>query len=381
MDLRKLFDIGTTACAVAIALALLVGAQPTATVRLPATEARTVASRPFYPLGWFDRVDAPGNLVSMRSEGMNAVVPYNELGGATLRSYLDQAQSHGLKVFVEIDRVAVGTATAALVQTFVMMYRAHPAVAGWLLADEPTIDPAFRSLTPAKAAALYRTIKGVDHKPVAIVFGVHENPRPWLGAMDVLMYDDYVTDQGQKEFYNLKGWLQRLQDRGRMAAKLDGYMPLIQSYGPDAAGRPQETKRLPTRRELRYLTFTAMQYRATGIWFWARYRSRPAWIQKTLTPLSREISPAIGALRARPVSGASGSGTTKTALFRDPRSGARYLVVVNHSPRSMRATINVARSLGMRKATSKTGGSYDISDGSFVRTFSQYEAQMYRLTR
>lgn len=129
------------------------------------------------------------------------------------------------------------------------------------------------------------------------------------------------------------------------------------------------------------MTFGALQHKATGIFLWARFRSRTDWISKVLSPLSKEVAPALAAFGAGAASGSSaGSGKTRTALFRDPKSGTRYLVVVNHGAVATKAHVKVTTSLKMKKAYSKTDGSWDISDGGFERTFGPYEAQMYRLS-
>ena len=348
---------------------------------LPVADSHLTASTPFFPMGWFDQIKTPSRLPGMRSAGMNSVLPYTETAAGSVRSYLDRARSYGLKVFVEIDRSLLMPPNPVLIKRFVEQHRGHSAVQGWLLADEPTIKPEYRAFTPDIAKLLYKQIKGADPKrPVAIVFGVSEDPRPFLPAMDVFMYDDYVADYGTPEFRGLWGWRNRLIQRGTWARSLNGYIPVLQGFGQDINGKPHIGKRLPTSKEMRYISYTAVQYNATGLLFWVRYRSRTDWVTKVLTPISKEMAPALRAIGAGPISGVKVSGSAmRTTLFRDPSSRALYLVAVHHGLGNAKATITFSSSLNVDKAT-QSSGTTTVSSNKLVSTFGPYAARLYRLS-
>jgi hypothetical protein len=386
--IRKLFDIRSTAFLLALASVVLAAASagvgnrvpdaglPVADSRLAVTRGRT-----FYPMGWWDHLNSPDRLAGMHSESMNTVMPYAGSNG-NVRAYLDQARRQGMKVFVQIDPLALVPPNPVLVRQFVDTYRKHPAVYGWLLADEPTLHVKYTAFTPDTAKMLYKQIKSVDPRhPVGIAFGVTEDPRPFVNSMDVLLYDDYVQDKGKPEFFGLWRWRKRLQERAAMARKLDGYMPILQGFGEDANGKHFLDKRLPTTKELRYITFTSIQNDATGLFFWVRYRSRKDWIDRVLTPLVKEIVPARRALAAGPISGTRVlKGTAlRSTLFRDARSGARYLVVVHNEAGTTRAEIKIDPKLKVDRASAKDG-SVDISNGKLVAGFGSYAARLYRLS-
>ncbi|MEX2539874.1 MAG: hypothetical protein WD646_14600 [Actinomycetota bacterium] len=331
-------------------------------------------------MGWFDHLKAPDRLPGMRSAGMNNVMPYTGMA-EDVRPYLDRALRAGVKVFVEIDRLLLVAPDPTVVSLFIENYRHHPAVYGWLLMDEPTIDPDFRAVTPSMAKTIYRRIKAVDPKhPVGIVFGVKEDPRPWRPAMDVMLFDDYVQSSKVHEFWGLDRWRARLINRASIASSLRGYMPVLQAYGQDAQGRPQREKRLPTSREIRYMVYTAVQNKATGLFFWNRNMSLKGWIDKVMTPVSKEIAPALRAIAGGPVRGSSTSERrVRSTVFRDSRTKALYLVVVHNGGGTRKAQIKIDPKLGVSRARRASHGAFYMSGGKFVDKFGPYGARLYRL--
>ncbi len=385
--IRKLLNIRSTSFLVVVALATGLVApangQSEQGPSLPSSRLDPASTaRAIYPLGWFDSLTTPHLLPSMRSSGMNVVLPYTGESPGNLRGYLDRAQREGLKVYAEIDPALLLPPNPVLVRAFVELHRQHPAVHGWLLADEPTVGDKYRMLTPQLAEVLYQQIKSADPtRPVAIVFGVTENARPWVDAMDVLMYDDYVADAGTKEFRGLRGWLERLRERAQIAAPLEGYIPVLQAFGHDPrTGNPFMKKRLPTAKELRYITYAAIQHDSTGIMFWVHYRSRQHWIDRTLTPLSKEISPALRSMANGPVRGVSVSGgALRSTLFRDTRTNTQYLVVVHHGLGTVNAQVDLDPALRVVRAATSSRV-LDVLGGRFADTFGPYAARLYRLT-
>lgn len=318
----------------------------------------------------------------MKSAGMNVIMPYTH--GGDPKPYLDRAHKAGMKVFVEIDRGLLILPIPSLVAMWVQNFKDHPAVYGWLLMDEPTIDPDYAFMSPSSANSVYQAIKSVDQKhPVGIVFGVKENPRPWLGAMDVLLFDDYVASVKVPELWGLNYWRNRLHDRAKIASGLKGYFPVLQAFGPDSSGRPQEEKRLPTIRELRYQVYTAVQQDfVTGLMFFMRQKSRKSWVDKVLTPISKEISPALRAIARGTIGGTSTTEKRVTsAMFRDPKTNALYLVAVHHGGGSRKVDIKIDPKFGMTRARSGRSTWYLNSGRFFTDTLPAYGAKLYSLGR
>lgn len=329
-----------------------------------------------FPLGWYDSVTHPERLTQFEQEGIDAVVPYN-IDNRDPQAYLDRALVSGIGVMLMIDRPWVMKANLQRVRSYIARYKSHPALYGWHLADEPTIGREY--ISPANARKVYRTIRAVDpDHPVGIVFGVSEDARPFIGAMDVMLFDDYPCVAKQREFRALPTWWARLNDRAAIGRRVGGYVPVVQGFGPNARGIPFLGKRLCTATEARYLAFASVVAGATGIVWWTRYRTQMEWVQSVLNPLVTELRQLRPAFERGAIPGVKVTAPSVTAsLFRDPGDGSLILIAVHHGKGNVVAGLSVSGTLAGRAIEVRNGHARVADPGEDV--FGPYEVRVYRL--
>lgn len=358
--------------AVALVVALLpIGASVKAA---PITSSPRVSS---FPLGWYDSVKHPERLSEFEQDGIDTVVPYN-LDHLDPKAYLNRALATGVGVMMMIDRELVMKPNLPAVRAFVAKYKSHPALIGWHLADEPTIGHDYVSAQNARQ--VYKAIRSVDpDHPIAIVFGVSEDARPFIGAMDVMMFDDYPCVDKRPEFSALPKWWERLNDRAAIGRRVGSYIPVIQAFGENQYGKPFLQKRLPTAAEARYMAFASIVAGATGIVYWTRYRSRPEWVQSVLTPLITELRQLRPAFERGPIPGVKVTASSVSAsLFRDPGNGSLILIAVHHGKGNVVAGLSVGSTTLGGRAVELRYGHPRLADPS-KDVFGPYEVRVYRL--
>ena len=332
--------------------------------------------------GWYDTLSGAARLPAIRAEGMNSVMPYDD--GADALAYLDAAREAGVKVFVEIDRDIVRTGDTDAIRAWVAQYETHPSVAGWYLADEPSTNVTLGPLSAATAEQLYHAVKAEDPShPVAIAFGVNDDLTAYRYAYDIAMYDEYPARLGQPEFTGLGTWKHHIQQRATSTYAKQGFVPVIQAFTTGSSG-PTQYYRLPTAAEARYMTYTAVQAGATGIFYWTRYRSTLAFIDDVIEPLTSELTRLGPALKNGALLGVAtvqhGGPSAVARAYRDPSSGRYTLVVVNHGAQPVDATLSVSTSLGLTTAHAADDTVTAIVDGTLAVSLQPYEARTYDLS-
>lgn len=358
-------------CAFALVVALVAIAAPATAGPVPSAPRLS----PF-PLGWYDSVEYPERLAHFAQEGTDMVVAYN-LEGIDPTSYLDRALLSGVTVMLMIDRASAAKPNLTRVRAYVKRFKSHPALYGWHIADEPTIGR--WRISPESARKVYRTIRSVDpDHPVGIVFGKTENARPFIGAMDVMMFDDYPCVAKRPEFSALPKWWERLKDRAAIGRRVGGYIPVLQGFGEDERGKPQIQKRLPTAAETRYMAFASIVAGANGIAYWTRYRTRSEWVRSTLVPVLselRQLRPAVerGAVRGVHVAASS----VTASLFNDPGDGSLVLIAVHHGRNNVVAGLSVGSAASGGRAFEVRNGVMTPADPA-KDVFGPYEVRVYR---
>lgn len=336
-----------------------------------------------FPIGWYDVLSRPGNVSTFAGQRMTAALPY-DASGANPAQYLDAASASGIQVMLEIPRPIVRFVDVINLRKFVATYKAHPALLGWFLADEPSINRSLGPLAPTSAIALYDALKREDPvHPVSIVFSSGEDPTPYLPALDILMHDDYPAFAGKAEFQTLPYWLSQTGRMSRLAKNEHAFYSVIQGFG-GTNEQPVFNRRLPTAAEERYMVYTALQAGADGLLFWTYYRSDPSWSQNVLLPIVAELEPMRPALAAGQVSGAVSSvrSDTLAVAFRDPASGRHYVVAVHHAAGAVEAPLNFAGPLAGKTTATLLGPTptdVPISGGRLEQVLGSYEVKVYAL--
>ncbi len=324
-----------------------------------------------FALGWYDSVRRPERLSRFGQEGVDSVVPYNRRG-TDPTSYLDKALVAGVGVTLMIDRALAAKPDLARVRSYVARFKSHPALSGWHLADEPTIGK--QRISPKNARSVYQTIRSVDpDHPIAIVFGISEDARPFIGAMDIMMLDDFPIVARRPEFSTLPPWWKHLKDRAAIGRRVGGYIPVIQGFGGPFLG-----KRLPTSAETRYMAFASVVAGATGIFYWTRYRSRDDWVKSVLSPVLNELRQLRPAFERQAIPGVRVAARSVTArMFRAP-DGSLVLIAVHHGSGNVVGGLSVRSAALGGRAVEIRNGRARVADLK-TDVFGPYEVRVYRL--
>ncbi len=336
---------------------------------------------PVYPVAWYDSLTNRSLLPDFVREGANVVMPYYD-GSANVDAYLAQAESSGVRVFLELPRDLVKNVDLDKIAAFVSSYEGRPALLGWYLADEPSINHELGPLSPQNATAIYRTIKSQDpHHPVAIAFAAREDATPYRPAMDTMMFDDYPCLAGSSEFDGFDAWTQRLSQAESDATGL-GFYPIIQAFSEHGTPVVDRGYRFPTSAEERYMVFTAIEDSADGVFFWSHPLSGADWISSVLEPLTGTLDRLRPALARGVSSGVVSvdSNEVRAAAFEDPRSGMMYIIAVHSGPNPVTVSIHLHGAPANARSASVVdgpGSEIAISGGRFTASFGPYGAEVF----
>ena len=274
--ISKMATVSMLAGCVLVAFSVFFASTVLALPPLPPTPYRDESGLPFLPFGFYSgapiRTQWSAQLpLAEAGHGLTLACPYASVAApdaawhAEMRKYLDLAAASGVHVHfalnafqaLEPTRAVMGNLTA-----IVTRYKAHPALLGWYLADEPDGG----KLDPALLVPKYNLIKKLDpHHPVSMVFNlggspvapVPSDPRPYLSALDVAMVDPYPVpnfDAGS------------VANALAVAASLGKPFMLV----PQAFGGGEAWQRTPTGIEERLMTYLGLIYGAVGIQYFIR---------------------------------------------------------------------------------------------------------------
>src|SRR5205807_425255 len=112
---------------------------PTTSVRGEAPIPRALSIDLHFPVAWYDALYGGSNFADMSAEGMNSVLPYGA-GDSAIAAYLTNAAVADTSVYVPIDASITQSGDVAGVTAFVDKFKGYTALAGWYLADEPTMS-------------------------------------------------------------------------------------------------------------------------------------------------------------------------------------------------------------------------------------------------
>jgi len=215
--------------------------------------------------------------------GIDVVVPFwGTMDGSNNPKMLDLAHGAGLRVLAMDRRIGPITMTAdskydpTVVESIARDYKAHPALFGYGVRDEPPADLFGRI---SKISDLFATLDPA-HPPLMDLFpgyarpgqlgtkDYHDYVRKFIKQVDpvVLMYNHYPLRVNRKAD---TGWHRDLGlFRGESRRAGIAFWVFTQCQGI------RGYLRVPTREEISWQAVTAVAYGARGIW-WYRYWTAP----------------------------------------------------------------------------------------------------------
>jgi len=210
----------------------------------------------------------------------------DELRG--FQAFLDAAHAAGAGVLFHLPLSGDTGATEAMTATLVSRFKEHPALLGWLLADEPE-----GRHSPETLAALAGIVKRLDpYHPTWIncAVWIRDAPfhhRKYACLADLFSIDVYPIPQDGP--WAVAEWL----DRARAAA--GPFQPL--AVWVQAFGGVEWWRREPTPAEERAMVYAALAKGACGVFFFTyRPRGEALWSEvQRLAEEMRELAPLLAA--------------------------------------------------------------------------------------
>ena len=334
-----------------------------------------------FRLGWYDALSNLQNPAQIAAGGMSMITAYYG-EGAQPGKYLNAAQASGTSVMAEIPDYLVKQMDVETIKGYVALFKDYPALEGWHLADEPSVNTTLGPLSPQNAITLYNAIKSVDPvHPVSITFASGEDARPYLPALDVLQHDDYPFKAFSKEFTNLDRWKKFTYAMSYVAMQNGKpFIPILQAFGGSNV-QPVLGYRAPTAKEMRYMVYSSLAALSNSMYFWTFYRRDPNWVSSTLTPLVGQIQTLKPALTAGYRSGvvSSSNATIQSIAFQDPTTLRWYVLAINHTAGAAAGSLTFSNELAGKQSADHGGTPIAITNNKISHTLTPYEARVYTI--
>jgi hypothetical protein len=239
-----------------------------------ATGGLSVEGMPYFPFGFFSYFPLQPNLADEEVvNGFNLISPYQKIEKKSIKerkAYMDRCAALGMKVNYNLCSVAGGGGVESArmpgltrgeklerLRKEVMMFRNHPALLAWFIADEPDSQ----NIPPDSLQETYRLIKELDpYHPVNIVFMSTRKAEDYRDVMDIAMTEAYPVPQGKIAD------VATFTDILKNAFWLEKPVWVV----PQAFGGNEWWQREPDPREIRAMTYLAIIHGATGIQYYIR---------------------------------------------------------------------------------------------------------------
>jgi hypothetical protein len=233
-----------------------------------------VSGLPYFPFGFFSYFPVQPALPEEEViKGFNMISPYQDIDKKTLKSrkaYMNRCADLGMRVNYNLCSVAGGGGVAGSgsegltrqqkmerLQKEVEMFRDHPALLAWYIADEPD----GRGLPADSLRETYKLIKELDpYHPVSMVISSPRKTGEYREVTDIMMTDPYPVPNGNigdvKE-YTGKVWSNSWPE--------EPVWTVVQAFGGN-----EWWEREPDAREVRAMTYLAIIHGSTGVQYFIR---------------------------------------------------------------------------------------------------------------
>jgi len=183
-----------------------------------------------------------------------------------LLAYLDVLGAHGQRAFVGNSDQEITNCDLNTIRNRVNALKAHTALAGWYLYDEPE----YYSVTQQQLEAAYTAIKDVDTQhPVTFAAPGFGPAYPFLGAMDYGILDPYPIPYGPPD--SILANLDQAQATGKkFDLTVQAYQVDLSGHWPGDAPGPS---RYPSRDEMRVMAYLSLNHGAGNLLFYGYWES------------------------------------------------------------------------------------------------------------
>lgn len=256
---------------------------------------------PYIPFGFYSYFPTRDVMDKEVVYGFNLYSPYH--GGPhsdekleQIREYMDRCDALGMRVNYH----AMWTSKAEMneeewtqLKKEIEMFRYHPALLSWYIADEPGFG-----VEPAHLESIYKFIKKLDpYHPITVVFcNPHKAPQ-YKDALDIVMLDPYPIPNSPVTM--VSDWFDSIDKA------FDYSKPMW--IVPQAFGGHEWWRREPSAQEERVMTYLGIIHGATGIQYFIRSpeinfpKSTILWAECRKMALEvAELTPAILSTEERP---------------------------------------------------------------------------------
>jgi len=366
-------------------------------VTVPGDACVRVDGKPYFPIGVYS-VGGAIDFPLLAEAGFNTVHSYawegkrsNEGG----KAWLDAAHENGLMALVGLYRPDVKAMEFEASIRRIREFRNHPALLAWHTMDEPAWDKEDNRGKDYMPAA-YKLIKQHDPKhPVTAVVCHFTDTEIFEPSLDIMQADYYPVPPIPANWYSGTGFsgVRLFAEKWRQASgarKPYWYVGQIFDFSVSKEKSyevPDEWKRLPTGRELRCMTYTAVASGARGVFYWSLSRLIGDEWNRGLLPrvklweelkgVVQELNvlmPVLTADRPETIHAANGI----VALVKDDGKDT-YVIAANHERKPSETSVSIP---GMGDAKAEIlfqGGSATIAGGKLDIALDSIESRVYRV--
>jgi hypothetical protein len=348
-------------------------------------------------VGYYSHASRVSSWASYAQEGCNLLMPYGTGGGGNWGTYLDAAQTAGLRIILDLHhhppRWYLSISTTQI-RNLAQQYRNHPALYGYYIADEP--EAPWNNEPPSAFQPIYNALKtGDPGHPVLICMNVRL-PAEYTTIFDELMPDHYPnweSTNNQPEFngsvrYSYTWWRNSVNYVNQY--NKDGCILVGLAGGDGTGGNLRDL----TYAEYRWHVFSGIVLGVNGFVF---YWDDPSWLTPSVHALTRQMIRQMRAIGPQMVRGRgvtddpriSVNQTTSKLRYRYGVVGSTHvLLAVNvsrwdASDSNGETLSNVQFTLPPEVLVSQVevldeNRTLPVTDRTFTDSFSRFQVHVYR---